>query len=776
MSPWSEPPELTVPESLAELVGGHPLIAQALVRRGILEPASALAFLEPDAYRPTPPEQLPGMLEAVERLERAISLGEKILVWGDFDVDGQTSTSLLVAALRRLGASVEYHIPVRTSESHGVNLPVLSQLLNVPSPKRPRLLLTCDTGISAHEPTLFAQNLGVDVIITDHHELPPTLPPAFAVVNPRLLPEHHPLATLPGVGVAYKLVEALFSRAGNLDEAQKELDLVALGIIADLALLRGESRYLAQRGLGQIRSAARPGLQAIMEYAELNPAWLTEEHLGFVLAPRLNALGRLADANPAVELLTTEDIGRARLLALQLEGLNARRKMLTDQVYRAALVQIEQDASLGDSAALVLAHPAWHAGVLGIVASRLVERFHKPVVLLSCPEGELARGSARSIEGVNITAAIARQKEMLAGFGGHPMAAGLALDPQRIPEFRLALSREVEAQLGEIPPIPPLEIDGYLRLSELSLDLVADLERLAPFGPGNPPLVLATQRLRLVSQTPIGRDGEHLLLRVEDEDGVVQPVIWWQGGEEQPPEGMFDLAYTVRASNYRGQREVQVEWVEARPIKEAVIEVVHRRTPGEILDYRQEVDPLSMLEQFKNQPGVQIWGEGEAKKRIGGKNRLELCPAPVLVIWTIPPGPAQLRSALLAVEPETVVLFADDPGMDRLDSFLQRLAGVVKFGLKANQGLVDIRVLAAATAQRESAVLAGLRWLAANGNIQIASQGEDEIWLNPGSGQKEETLQPLTEILRAILEESAAYRQYYLRARKEALLGVAQEV
>lgn len=773
MSNWFEPPEIPVPETLTKSVGGHPLLVQALARRGIQDAASARAFLDANFYQPAPPEQLPGLVEAAERLETAISRGEKILVWGDFDVDGQTATALLVASLQQLGAKVDFHIPVRAVESHGINLQVLSRLIEAPSSEKPRLLLTCDTGITAHESVLYAQNMGVEVIITDHHELPPALPSAFAIINPRLLPENHPLAALCGVGVAYKLMEHLFARRGRPELAQNELDLVALGIVADLALLVKDNRYLTQRGLERIRSAARPGLQALMEFAELDPAWLTEEHLSFVLAPRLNALGRLSDANPAVELLTTRDIGRARLLAVQLEGLNARRKMLTDQVYQAALAQIEQDPALGKTAALVLAHPAWHAGVLGIVASRLVECYHKPVVLLSSPEGELARGSARSIEGVNITAAIARQKEMLAGFGGHPMAAGLSLEPQRIAEFRLALSREVEAQLGEIPPKPPLQIDGYLRLSEINLDLVADMERLAPFGPGNPPLILASRRLRLVSQTPIGREGEHLLLRVEDEEGVVLPVIWWQGGEEQAPEGLFDLAYSLRASNYRGQREVQVEWVKACPITEAAIQVVSRRPPAEILDYRHEVDPLPALMQYKNQPGVQIWVEAEAKKRVGGCTRLELAPAQTLVIWTIPPGPAQLRAALLVAEPEKVILFAEDPGMDRLDAFLQRLAGLTKFALKSNQGLVNIQVLAAATAQREIAVLTGLRWLEANGNIGITSHRGDQMQIIPGSGEKDAMLQPLTETLRAVLEESAAYRRYYLRANKNALLQAA---
>jgi len=343
MKVWLDPQEVAPTEALLNVVGGHPLVASTLMRRGIDEPEAARAFLDPSAYKPSPSFELPGMEAAAERLLAAIQQREAICVWGDFDVDGQTATTLLVSALRRLGGQVSYHIPVRAVESHGISLAALRQVLD----GGVQLLLTCDTGITAHPAVDYARSRGVDVVLTDHHDLPTSpegeaapLPEASAVVNPKLLPQDHPLATLPGVGVAYKLAEALCMLAGRTGEAEESLDLVALGIVADIALLRGDTRYLLQRGLEALREARRPGLRAIMEYAELQPAWLTEDHIGYELAPRLNALGRLADANPAVELLSTQDIGRARVLALELEGLNARRKLLTSQVLQGALAQI----------------------------------------------------------------------------------------------------------------------------------------------------------------------------------------------------------------------------------------------------------------------------------------------------------------------------------------------------------------------------------------------------------------------------------------------------
>ncbi|HZD57245.1 MAG TPA: DHH family phosphoesterase, partial [Anaerolineales bacterium] len=401
---WVEPEDVEVPEALQEAVGGQPLVARVLARRGFSAPAEAEAFLNPDCYEPASPNELPGMEAAVERLRRAIRQGEAICVWGDFDVDGQTSTTTLVSTLGDLGAEVSFHIPVRASESHGVNLPELEKIIRGGA----QVVLTCDTGIAAHQAAAYAKNEGVDFLISDHHDPPESLPEALAIINPKLLPsgpdgKSHPLVTLPGVGVAYKLAEALYAEAGRREEVEKHLDLAALGIVADIAVQTGDTRYLLQRGLRALRATQRAGVKAMMELAEVNPANLTEEHIGYALGPRLNALGRLSDANLAVEFLTTQDTGRARLLATQLEGLNAQRQLLTSQVFQAAQSQIERDPGLLDYAALVLAHPHWPAGVIGIVASQLVEHYDKPVVLISAPPGETARGSARSVEGCNIT-------------------------------------------------------------------------------------------------------------------------------------------------------------------------------------------------------------------------------------------------------------------------------------------------------------------------------------------------------------------------------------
>jgi len=766
---WIEPQTAeTPPAELRAAVGGHPLVAQILAQRGICDAASARAFLDPDAYTPAPPEDLPGMEVACERIERAVRDGETICVWGDYDVDGQTATALLVEALRGLGADVIYHIPVRARESHGVNWENLEPLLA----KGASLVLTCDTGIASHEALDQARKRGADVVITDHHNLPETLPTANAVVTPRLLPPGHPLAGLPGVGVAYKLAEALYRRARRAAEVEDYLDLAALGIVADVAEQTADTRYLLQCGLQALRQTKRAGLQSMYELASLQPAWITEEHIGFVIGPRLNALGRLDDANPAVEFLTTTDPGRAKALAVHLEGLNARRRLLTAQVLEGALAQIEKDPSLLEYAALVLAQPHWPAGVVGIVASELAERFSRPVVLLSAPPGQPARGSARSIEGVNITAGIASQRDLLIGFGGHPMAAGLSLDPEKINAFRRGLSRYVEKVVGETAARPTLRIDGELKLDELSLDLVSDLEQLAPFGSGNPPLVFAVRGLTILNSSTIGRDGDHLQIIVKDSAEHAQKVIWWRGAGWPLPEGIFDLACTVRASSYRGAREVQVEWIDARPVSQQPVEL--RRTRS-VIDQRGIDLPLQALRNFLNDdPEVLVWAEADAREKlaaagINSRDRTGLVPANTLAIWSSPPGMAELQAAVETARPSTIILFAIDPADAAVEDFLRRLAGLVKFAIAKRGGQASLARLAAAAGQRESAVRLGLRWLEERGLVQVASLSEDgQIQLAQGSGTPAyvgETLKQLTQLI----EETAAFRRFLKTTRKEEI-------
>ncbi len=777
---WLEPNSTSAPKALQAAIGGHPLVARTLAQLGITDLDEARAFLDPDNYTPTPASELPGLIEAADLIEHAIQAGETILVWGDFDVDGQTSTTLLVEALRALGAQVTYYIPVRATEGHGIKIDKLRARLSSESSPLPALLLTCDTGIAEHKAVEFAKSRGLTVVITDHHDLPSTLPNADAIVNSKLLPEGHPLSTLPGVGVAYKLVEELIDRRQTTDDRPRSsalslrsedyLDLVALGIVADVALQTGDARYLLQRGLDVLRRTQRLGLQTLYKSAEIIPDQLTEETIGFSIGPRLNALGRLSDANPIVEFLTTEDPSQANVIAAQLEGLNDKRRLLTDQIYKAALTQIEREPELLNFAALVLAHPQWPPGVIGIVASRLVERFNKPAILLSAPEGEPARGSARSVEGVHITEAIATQSELLLGFGGHPMAAGISLDAQHIPDFRQGLSRTIRALTADVTEEPSLSIDAYVPLSHLDLDLVEDLERLAPFGAGNPILTLASRDLKLVSHTLIGRTRQHLRLVVEDQEGASQEFLWWRGAGEELPQTTFDLAYTVRTNTFRGQRRVQAQWLDFRQSAGTKPEVISEAPVVEFVDCRDEAHPLALLDDLKSHGKYQLFTEGEAKRRLGGRDRLELAPAETLILWTPPPGPKELQTLVEAVSPQRIYLFNIDPGLDSHEDFLARLVGLVKHTLKAKKGLAHLPTLAAAMAHRETTVRLGLAWLDEKGHIRAERSAESGEYHLSSDGEPGLALNDVAMTLKTLLEETSAYRAYLRSADKESLV------
>jgi single-stranded-DNA-specific exonuclease len=781
MTKWLEPSTIQVPQALRTAVGGHPLVAETLARRGILMPEAARAFLDPAYYTPASPEELPDLTVAIERVEAAIRNGERICVWGDFDVDGQTATALLVSVLQGLGAEVMHYIPVRGRESHGIGRTSLERVLDTGA----ELILTCDTGVAEHEAVAYAASRGVDVVVTDHHDLPPTLPPARAIVNSRRLPPGHPLRELPGVGVAFKLAEALLACTGQsgggegpvlsseqalrLSSAGKLLDLVALGIVADVATQVADVRYLLQCGLEVLRCTERLGLQELMRVVGLLPAGITEEQIGFALAPRLNALGRLGDANVAVEFFTTTDLIRARTLAHELEGLNARRRLLTQQVQQGALAQVEADPSLLEEAVLVLSHPTWPASVVGIVAGRLAERYRRPTVLIAAPPGQLAHGSARSVLGVDISAAIATHGQLLHRFGGHPMAAGLSLDPEQIPAFRRGLSRTVSRMTAETPEPLTVAVDAYLPLAELSLDLVAELERLAPFGNGNPPLVLAARNLRLAGDAKIGRHEEHRRITVRDEAGQTHETFWWHSTDWSLPEGRFDLAYTVRASDYLGHRAVQIEWVAARE-REPERVAVAARPARQVQDYRHISNPREVLAGLIERGGLQVWAEGKVTAGVEGRGRHQLTSSSVLAIWTIPPGPAELKAVLDRVLPQTVYLFGQPSNGDDLKGFLTRLAGLVKYVLNEEGGQVALVALAAATAQREATVQAGLDWLAARGQLRLAEATGDALTLGPGGGRPHPEARKIQARLKALLEETAAYRGFFLRADLDRLL------
>lgn len=766
MMRWVEIPRPQVSQEFIEAVGGNRMLAEILASRGVTDLDQARAFLDPRYYHPSPPEQMPGMTEAIALIEHAIKEQIKIGVWGDFDVDGQTATTVLASGLRMLGADVVYHIPVRATESHGVNIRNLAKMLD----GGVGLIVTCDTGIGAHDAVRYSRNRNVKFIITDHHDLPPELPQANAILNSKLLPDHHPLSTLPGVGVAYKLVEGLFTRQNRSDEVRGFLDLVALGIVADIAILHGDARYLLQQGLAVLRNTQRLGLQILCENAEILRSSLNEEDISYSLAPRLNSLGRLGDANVIVEFLTSEQESMVRVLAARLEGLNAQRKLLSSQVFQAAVAQIERDPSLLKNAALVLSSPNWPAGVVGIVANRLVERYRKPAVLLTGDDEGLARGSARSINGCDISKAIAACSDLLESYGGHPMAAGLALPASRIETFRKRLSEAVLLQLGEVDFEPELAFDLMLDIGEVSLPLLEQIEQLAPFGSGNPPLIFVASNLRMISHSLLGRTEEHLRLLVENLLGEQQQVVWWQGAGWDLPSGVFDLAFAARKNVFRGDVKLQLELIDFK-----VVEITEAEEPAlevDVHDLRKNLSPQQHLENLMvEHPEATIWAEGLVNGQIESLARHEVGSTDELVLWNCPPSGTILRSVLEVANPNRVYVYGVMTEWDDLEPFINRLAGLCKFAVSRKNGRANLQELTSAMAHTKAAVRLGLEWLENAKKIVIEEEDRDSLVIGLMEKPKEMpiSLDITMDQLAPLLRETKAFRNYF-RTCSEAQL------
>jgi single-stranded-DNA-specific exonuclease len=531
--------------ALAGELGLSEITASVLVRRGYGDPGEARAFLAGEQPLHDP-FLLGDMKEAAERLRAAIADGTRICVHGDYDVDGICATVLAVLVLRELGAEVEWHLPSRFDEGYGVNGQTLERLAG----EGCGLVLTVDCGITAVEEVRRARELDLDVIVTDHHRPGEELPDCPLVAT---RPSEYPFPELCGTGVVYKLGQALL---GTDSEAlRRHVDLVALATIADVVPLVGENRSLAIAGLRALARTQKPGLRALMKVAHVDPATVDAGHVGFRLAPRINAAGRLGHPRAALELLLTEDADEARRLADRLEDLNRDRQAVEDKIVRAAIAQVEEwPEAKRRRRAYVVWGEDWHEGVIGIVASRLVERYHRPVVLIAGAEG-VWKGSGRSIPSFDLHAALASCSQFLERFGGHRAAAGLSIVPEFVEPFADAFAAEGEGLLEPDDLVPNTVVDAVLpRDAKLTLELCEELRRLAPFGLGNPDVTLLAPGCELEELTTVG-DGKHLRFRVQrDGRDAGGAIAFGQGTQldRYRRVGRYDVAFRLQENHWNG--------------------------------------------------------------------------------------------------------------------------------------------------------------------------------------------------------------------------------
>lgn len=510
-------------EQLAGRLGITPLAASLLVMRGYDTADKASSFLYGNDARFHDPYLLKDMEKAVRRIKQAISDQEKIMIYGDYDADGVTSTTVLLQMLKKCSAQADFYIPDRFKEGYGPNEAAFRGIKE----SGYSLIITVDTGIAGVHEAEVAKELGIDLIITDHHEPGPVLPDAYAIIHPKQPGCGYPFKELAGVGVAFKLAHAL-----NGELPEDLLDLCAIGTIADLVPLHDENRQIAKRGMEQFRKTKRPGLKALAKIAGAEIHNADEETIGFQIAPRLNAVGRIEQADPAVYLLNTEDEREAEELAEDINALNKERQKIVNQMTEEAVQMIEEEGL--DQPVIVVARPGWNPGVVGIVASKLVERFYRPAIVLGVDEEKgIAKGSARSIKGFDLFQNLSECRDILPHFGGHPMAAGMTLNLEDVSALRERINRQAEAVLTEADFIPVQDVDLCCRLEDISVDSIAEMNLLAPFGTGNPKPFVLVSDVKIDDAKKIGANKNHLKLVLADDGNKLDCIGFYKGDIEE---------------------------------------------------------------------------------------------------------------------------------------------------------------------------------------------------------------------------------------------------
>ena len=525
-------------EQLSKELEVSKLFIQVCLQRGLTNAEEIKKFITIDEDWFHDPFLLHDMTKGVERIVRALENNEKITVYGDYDADGMTSTALLVETLDSLGANVNYYLPNRFIEGYGPNLHAFEQIIG----EGTSLIITVDNGVAGHEAIEFAQNQEVDVVVTDHHEMPEELPLAYAIIHPKHPGANYPFHDLAGVGVALKVATALI---GELPVEM--LDLAAIGTVADLVSLTDENRAIVSFGLQMLENTQREGLLQLFHVMDKDPSEVTEETIGFQIAPRLNAVGRLGDASPCVELLTTHELEEAQQLAVYVNEQNEERKAIVDEITIDVLNKLNQQE---DAEVVVLADKDWHPGVLGIVASRVVEKTHKATLLFTIDSDTgIAKGSGRSIPSINLYEALLEIGDLFTQFGGHHMAAGMSAEVDQLPHIQKGLSDYARQQDSkEVYQ----EMDAYIPIKDLSIASIKELDQLRPFGTDNNKPIIACSKVNVVEKRKVGAEGNHLKLLVSQENHPLD-IISFQNGK------VSNLLYEQQEISVAGYVEVN-EW------------------------------------------------------------------------------------------------------------------------------------------------------------------------------------------------------------------------
>lgn len=703
------------------------LVERLLATRGITKPDDIKEFLNPLETKLTHPNVFLDMPKAVERISKAIDNDENILVYGDFDADGVTSTALLLQTFKELGAKADYFIPDREKEGHGLNSKAIVKLM---ASKKPKVIITVDCGVSDVEQVQFINSFNIDVIITDHHEAPETLPQAFAIINPKAhdaldeklsAKEIEHLTSLAGVGVAFKLAQALLEYYKKLDFVYDILPYVTVGTISDIVPLIGENRYFVTKGLQLISDGKHWGLKKLLESAGYTlEQGITSEQIAFGVAPRINASGRLDTVEDALKVLASDNKQEIEMSIISLNNFNKVRQELCESIFLEADEMLKQQGNSDDS--IILFNPKWHIGIIGIVASKLVEKYYKPTFLMTfSEETKQIRCSSRSVEGISIYDVLSVNSELFDGFGGHAMAGGLSFSTEKVTfeEVKHALNKTINEILDGKKLSPILKVDLQLEPSEIDGNLISDIERLQPFGAANPNPVFVLNNLTLLQKKLMGSNKNHLKLVVEDSQHNTYDCIWWSKGDISLISGdRLDIAFCPQLNTFNGSTTIQLilQDIHAENLKDETENLQKQKSEIKIYDHRKKTDIFSSVEDYVKTSSLNIAVFAEENsvldklkpyKALIEKvfNRQTVQKADAIMFFDYPPSQEIFDEIIKKTTPK--VLHFMNYEIKKFDEkdFLKTFSGMLKFAYSNRNGVFDLQRSASFLAQTKETVI-----------------------------------------------------------------------
>ncbi len=741
--------ELDVPKDILEACNNDEVVAKIFYNRGYKDSHTIRQMLFEDIYVPTETNEFSDIHLAVKRIVKAFSNKDSICVYGDYDVDGVTSTVTLVECLLKFTKNVMYHVPDRFTEGYGMNEEVIRKLAF----DGVNLIITCDCGVSNINEIKLAKELGMDVIVTDHHNVPDELPPADVILNPKLLPAGHKARNISGCAMAYFLVLALLEHFKKEDQIDEYLDLTAMSLIADVVSLNGENRYLLKKGLKVLFSSQRTGLKELFSVIEKDNKMETEEDVAFQIAPRINAAGRMESARLPVELFLTKDISKANMLSRKIDLLNQERKRVQQEIIEQALKMVEDRKK--NKTVLVLFNQFWHHGIIGIAAGKVCETYRKPAILLSLKEdGNTIVGSARSTEDINIYELIKQCSSNLLKFGGHSAAAGLSLKKENLEVF----TTEIESLAKEhyfINEIINVNVDDELDIEKINEKLYERISTAGPYGEGFEAPKYYSEKVTVVSDRKTQKNHHIMVLASQDDCRI--PAVKWFGADECLENKVFNIIYKINRNNYKGNSNIQLT-IEQLIESDARAKQIFT---GNFIDRRN----ASFKDIMSGYPESLVFYEGLTSlcPITNIVNRDSVYKTKSLIFLSTPVNTSIFKEIIAKSNPQNVVInFSINPNYE-MKAFLINLLGIIKYVIKHYNGRINLLWLSTRLGVEESILKAALKYLKSLGKISFSIYYGDEIYINSNGREQKEKIKLYERNLKNALMEKKAYQDFIIK-------------